>query len=179
MNEFCLDTIFVVNDENILKGVLTDGDVRRKLLNGFKLEDLLINVMNKNFTAASINDKREDVLTLRKDSIKTIPLVDEFSKVLGCIGQEIDEYIPIYDTIFEGNEMEYITDCIKKSWVSSTGKYVGEFERKFSEFTGLDGCLSTSNGSTALELAISLCDLNSDDEIIAPDLTFASPVIPL
>ena len=36
MNEFCLDTIFVVDDENILKGVLTDGDVRRKLLNGFK-----------------------------------------------------------------------------------------------------------------------------------------------
>ena len=113
MNEFCLDTIFVVNDENILQGVLTDGDVRRKLLNGFKLEDLLIKVMNTNFTAASINDKREDVLKLRKNGIKTIPLVDEVSKVLGCIGQEIDEYIPIYDIIFEGNELEYLTDCIK------------------------------------------------------------------
>lgn len=176
MNDYCLDTIFVVDEENILKGVITDGDIRRKLLKGYKLDDSVFNVMNTNYTAASIIDKRADVLTLRKNGIKSIPLLDEYKRVLGCIGQEVEDFIPIYDAIFDGNELEYVTDCIENSWVSSTGQYVKKFEQKFSEYTGLDGCLSTCNGSTALELAISLCDLKKDDEIIVPNLTFASPV---
>ena len=128
MNDNCLDTIFVVDDFNTLKGVITDGDIRRNLLKGFKLDDCVIKIMNKNYTAASINDKRADVLALRKDGINVIPLVDEFKKVLGCIGQDVDDYIPIYDTSFNGKELEYITDCINKSWVSSTGQYVKRFE---------------------------------------------------
>ncbi len=176
MNNDCLDTIFVVDEVNTLKGVITDGDIRRKFLKGYKLDDSVIKIMNINYTVASINDKRADVLALRKDGINAIPLVDEFNRVLGCIGPEIDDYIPIYDSVFDGKELEYLTDCINKSWVSSTGEYVKKFEQKFSEYTGLNGCISTSNGSTALELAISLCDLSEKDEIIAPDLTFASPV---
>lgn len=176
MNDHCLDTVFVVDSDNTLIGVVTNGDIRRGLLGGKNLNDYLTGIMNRNFVSASINDKRSDVLSLRKDGINTIPLVDEFFKILGCIGQEVDEYIPIYDTKFEGNELLYLTDCINKSWVSSTGEYVKKFEKSFSKFTGLDGSISTSNGSAALELAISLCDLNLDDEIIVPDLTFASPV---
>ena len=176
MNDFCLDTVFVVDCENTLVGVITDGDLRRKLLKGHGLDDALSEVMNKDYTAASIYDKRSDIVSLRKDGIKSIPLLDEFQKVIGCIGQEVDEYIPIYNTTFEGNELLYLTDCIKKSWVSSAGEYVKKFEQKFSEFTGLNDCISTSSGSTALELAISLCNLNKNDEIIVPDLTFASPI---
>ena len=57
MNDYCLDTIFVVDEENTLKGVITDGDIRRKLLKGYKLDDSVFNIMNTNYTAASIIDK--------------------------------------------------------------------------------------------------------------------------
>ena len=38
--------VFVVDEVNTLKGVITDGDIRRKLLKGYKLEDSVIEVMN-------------------------------------------------------------------------------------------------------------------------------------
>lgn len=176
MNKHALDTLMVVNAENTLLGVITDGDIRRKILKNNNLEDKVTFAMNKNFVSASIKDKREDVLALRKDGIKSIPLVDENFKIIGCIGAEIDEYIPIYDVVFKGNELKYLTDCVKKSWISSTGEYVRLFESEFSKYTGLKNCLSTSSGSSALEIALSLCNLKEGDEIIVPNLTFASPL---
>ena len=96
--------------------------------------------------------------------------------LIDVVGSEFDEYIPIYSPYIDNSELRYVNECIKKSWISSTGPLVSEFERRFSEFTGLEDCISTSNGSTALELAFTLCNLKPEDEIIAPALTFASPV---
>ena len=176
MNDNALDTLMIVDEQEILIGVITDGDIRRRLLKNNNLDEKVIYAMNREFVSASVKDKREDVLELRKDGIKSIPLVDENFKIIGCIGPEIDEYIPIYDTVFKGNELKYLSDCIKKSWVSSSGEYVKLFENEFSKYTRLKNCLSTSSGSTALEIALSLCNLNELDEIIVPNLTFASPL---
>ena len=38
--------IFVVDKKQILKGVVTDGDIRRALIKGFKLKDNISKAMN-------------------------------------------------------------------------------------------------------------------------------------
>ena len=37
-------------------------------------------------------------------------------------------------------------------------------------------CLSTSSGTTAIQLAIATLKLKPNDEIIVPDYTFVSPI---
>ena len=47
-------TIFVIDRDNIVIGVVTDGDIRRKLLKGVQLEDGLENIYNDNFISFDI-----------------------------------------------------------------------------------------------------------------------------
>ena len=39
----------IVNSKNVCVGVLTDGDIRRKLLDGLSIDDSIEKFLNKNF----------------------------------------------------------------------------------------------------------------------------------
>ena len=82
--------------------------------------------------------------------------------------------IPLIEPDLSGNELKYITDCIKSKWISSRGSYVKEFENKFSEYCNTSYGISTSNGTKALHLALTALGIGKDDEVIVPDLTFAA-----
>jgi perosamine synthetase len=45
------------------------------------------------------------------------------------------KYIPVSEPNLKGKELEYITDAVKSTWISSTGKYINEFEKMFAEYT--------------------------------------------
>ena len=73
-----LKIALVIDEKKQLKGILTDGDVRRGLLNNIDLSDSISKVMNRNFITASIGtDKRNIESLMEKNSILQIPLVDE------------------------------------------------------------------------------------------------------
>ncbi len=82
--------------------------------------------------------------------------------------------IPITDLRFEGNELEYVSECIKTGWVSSLGKYVRMFEEQFSRYCGATYGISASNGTTALHLALVTAGIGPGDEVIVPTLTFVA-----
>jgi len=82
--------------------------------------------------------------------------------------------IPIAEPLFKGNELRYISNCIKTGWISSLGKYVAEFEKGFSRFCGSRYGISTCNGTAALHLALKTLGIGLGDEIIIPTLTFVA-----
>ena len=41
-----------------------------------------------------------------------------------------DDFIPLHRPVFEGNEIQYLNDCIDSNFVSSVGVKVQEFEKK-------------------------------------------------
>ena len=69
-------TIFIVDRNNIVIGVATDGDIRRKLLDGAQLEDSLDSIYNKNFVSFSIGTSREKLIKKLDTEVSTIPLLD-------------------------------------------------------------------------------------------------------
>ena len=62
--------------------------------------------------------------------------------------------IPVAEPSLSEKELEYVTDCLKSGWISSLGKYVPLFEQKFSQYCGVKYGIATSNGTTALHLAL-------------------------
>ena len=81
-------------------------------------------------------------------------------------------FIPLHRPVFEGNERQYLTDCIDSNFVSSVGAKVTEFEEKVAEFTGSKYAISTVNGTAALHIAIQLAGVKPGDEVISQALTF-------
>lgn len=83
-----------------------------------------------------------------------------------------DDYIPLHRPVFEGNERQYLVDCIDSNFVSSVGIKVTEFEEKIAKYTGSKFAIATVNGTAALHVAIKLAGVNPGDEVISQALTF-------
>ena len=79
--------------------------------------------------------------------------------------------IPVCEPTLNGNELKYVTECVKSGWVSSSGKFINQFEDKFSEYCGVSHGVSCSSGTTAIHLAIEAMGIGRGDEVIIPTFT--------
>lgn len=77
INKQGLRIALVVDKQDYLLGVITDGDIRRALLNGAGLEDSVFNVMNKNPITAEKNFSRASLVEQMNElDILSIPILD-------------------------------------------------------------------------------------------------------
>lgn len=79
----------------------------------------------------------------------------------------------------KGNELKYVTEAVKTEWVSTSGPYVNEFEKKIAEYVKAKGAVSCQNGTSGLHMALLLCGVTRDEEVIVPTLTFIAAVNPV
>ena len=82
------------------------------------------------------------------------------------------DHIPLHRPIFDGNERQYLVDCIDSNFVSSVGEKVTEFERRIADFAGARFAVATVNGTSALHIALELAGVQSGEEVITQALTF-------
>ena len=96
------------------------------------------------------------------------------TKILNILKQIMNqkEFIPLHIPIFEGNEIEYVIDCIKSNFVSSVGEYVNKFEEAISKYTGAKYAILTVNGTSALHVSLLLVGVKRNDEVLMPAMTF-------
>jgi perosamine synthetase len=83
-------------------------------------------------------------------------------------------FYPVAEPNIGTLEEEYVMDAIRSGWVSSLGEYIGKFEEQFAEYCGCAQGISTSNGTTALHLALASLGVGPGDEVIVPTLTFVA-----
>jgi perosamine synthetase len=83
--------------------------------------------------------------------------------------------IPWAKPVFSGREKEYLLDALESSWISG-GQYIDRFEEEFTRHSGSRHGITTSNGTTALQLALLGLDVGPGDEVIVPGFTFVAPV---
>lgn len=84
--------------------------------------------------------------------------------------------IPIYQPSLIGNEKKYVNECLDSTWISSKGRFIGEFETTFAECTGVKYAASVCNGTVALHLALIALGIGPGDEVIVPTLTYIASV---
>lgn len=82
--------------------------------------------------------------------------------------------IPVASADLGGNEERYVLDALRSTWISSTGRYVDEFERSFARLSGTRTALGVANGTLALHLALLTMDLRQGDEVLVPSLTYVA-----
>ena len=89
------------------------------------------------------------------------------------------KFIPLSVPNLKGNELKYVTDAVETEWVSSGGSYVNDFESKTAEYVKAKGAVSCQSGTAGLHIALKLFDINSDNEVFVPSLTFIAAVNPV
>lgn len=94
---------------------------------------------------------------------KTVDFIKETFKT--------NDFIPLHEPRFVGNEKKYLNDCIDSTFVSSVGKYVDTFEKEFAKTVGSKYAIATVNGTAALHISLLLADVKKEDEVITQPLT--------
>lgn len=92
IDESAMQIALVVDENNLLLGTLTDGDIRRGLLKGLELESSIETIIFKKPTVARLNDTKEEILKIAlAKKLHQIPIVNESGQVIGI--KEIEELV--------------------------------------------------------------------------------------
>lgn len=81
-------------------------------------------------------------------------------------------FIPISQPSITQKEIDYVTDAVSSTWISSLGKYIDRFEAEFADFCQSRYAICVSNGTVAIQLALAAYDIGEGDEVIMPNLSF-------
>lgn len=94
----------------------------------------------------------------------------EFIKSIYCN----QNFVPLHQPKFIGNEKKYLYECIQSTFVSSVGGFVDKVEDKLSKYTGAKYVIATGNCTSALHISLLLADVDSECEVITQPVTFVA-----
>lgn len=75
--------------------------------------------------------------------------------------------------------LENFKECIETGWISTGGRFITEFEEKVAQYVRVDEAVSMQSGTAGLHTALRVLDIEQDDEVIVPTLTFIAAVNPV
>lgn len=112
-------TLFVIDENEVMLGTLTDGDIRRKLIDGCSLSDSILSVMNPNFHY--IRKNNIDVSTIKRiknKGIILIPVLDDKNKIYQIFNLKKKKSILPIDIVLmaggKGERLRPLTENIPK-----------------------------------------------------------------
>ena len=83
-------------------------------------------------------------------------------------------FIPVNEPLLNGNELPYLEECIRTGWISSEGPFIEKFESAMASKSGRKYGIAVTNGSAALEAAVTALGIGPGDEVILPSFTIIS-----
>jgi len=82
--------------------------------------------------------------------------------------------VQLFETNFDDGECKAAEEVVRSGWLTM-GERVAEFERQFGAFLGAEGtCVATANCTASLHMAMLALDIDRDDEVVIPALTFVA-----
>lgn len=82
--------------------------------------------------------------------------------------------IPYGKQTIDRNDINAVLQVLEENDMLTTGKYVPEFEKKVCEYVGCKYAVAVNSGTAALHLATFAIDIQEDDEVIVPAISFVA-----
>lgn len=141
-------TLFVLDSDDKLVGTVTDGDIRRALLKGKTLDEVIESVMNRNYTSLRKDyNEIEQLHAIRQKNIKLIPVIDNQGKLIKLINLEVIKSILPIDAVImaggEGRRLRPLTDDLPKPLLNVGKKPIIEYNIDRLRDYGVENCYIT------------------------------------
>lgn len=88
-----------------------------------------------------------------------------------------NKFIPVNIPKLYNSEKTNVINCVRTNWISSEGKFVKEFEKKFSQYNSRKFGVAVSSGTAALEVAIKSLNLKKNSEVIIPSFSIIATAL--
>lgn len=135
--------LFVIDENEILIGSLTDGDIRRGLIKGIAVEDSVNQIIQSNprFLKKGERDIQK-VIEYRDGNYRILPVIDKDNKVVNVINfRKIRSYLPVDAVIMaggRGKRLQPLTDSIPKPLLKVGEKAIMEHNVDRLSLYGID-----------------------------------------
>ena len=135
--------IFIIDEQQKLVGSLTDGDVRRGLLGGCKIEDHVEKVIQTNPKIIRKGEKDiNKVIEYRLNHFSIIPILDKEDRVVNVVNfGELKSYLPVDAVIMaggRGERLKPLTDKVPKPLLKVGDKPILEHNLDRLRLYGID-----------------------------------------
>ena len=142
--------LFVVDDSNRLIGSITDGDVRRGLINGISIDKPVNDIIQANPRYIKKGERDiQKIIQYRNENFKVIPVIDDDNRVVNIINfGQILSYLPIDAVIMaggRGQRLMPLTESIPKPMLNVGDKPIIEHNLDRLSLYGIDDFWITVN----------------------------------
>lgn len=109
--------LFAIDENQHMTGTLTDGDIRRALIRGVKVEECVSAAMHRNFRflRRGVDDDVMHLRALKAQNMKLVPILDETHRIVEIINLEkYKTKLPIDAVLMAGGKGERLRPLTEK-----------------------------------------------------------------
>lgn len=160
---------------------VTDGDIRRLMLNGAALDsDLSRLPTTKSIVVGETYSRREALGLMNQHGINHLPVLDGEGNAVDVVERSrIDGHILLSTPHMGESELDFVQQAFTTNWIAPLGPNVDAFESEVAEHVGAKHGVAVSSGTAAIHLALRLLDVGPGDFVFCSSLTFAASVNPI
>ncbi|MBU4484896.1 DegT/DnrJ/EryC1/StrS family aminotransferase [bacterium] len=82
--------------------------------------------------------------------------------------------VPVNEPVISDLSKKNVIEALETGWISSSGRFVDQFERDFANYVGVKHGIAVCNGTAALHVALLAMGIGKGDEVIVPAFTMAA-----
>lgn len=181
MNSVGAGVLLLTGEGGKFERTVTDGDLRRLILEGAGLDQPLALLPRIESLVISAPFTRRDALALmNRHAINHLPVLNGTGRVLEILERrEIDEQILLSTPHMGAREMDFVEEAFRSNWIAPLGPNVDAFERELAELVGIGHAAALSSGTAAIHLALRLLGVGAGDFVFCSTLTFAASANPI
>lgn len=181
LNRTASGVLIMRKPDGTLERTVTDGDIRRLLLEGVSLDESLEPlvgtapiVIGEEYSGAAALE------LMNLHSINHLPVVDDTGKVIEILERKhLDEQILLSTPHLGSLEREFVEEAFRTNWIAPLGPNVDAFETAVADYVGAGCAAALSSGTAAIHLALHILGVRHGDTVFCSSFTFVASANPV
>lgn len=181
MDETARGILLILRKDGALARTLTDGDLRRAILNNAGDNFLLANLPESQAVTVGEDADAARVLQLMDiHQIDHIPVLDGRARPVDVIfRRELSQRIWLSSPHLGEEETAFVEEAFRTNWIAPLGPHVNAFESELAAHVGVGHAAAVSSGTAAIHLGLLLLGVKPGDTVFCSSLTFVGSCNPI
>ncbi|MAC20609.1 MAG: aminotransferase [Phycisphaerae bacterium] len=181
MSRGARNILLLVDEDGRLRRTVTDGDLRRLLLEGTALDSPLESLSARTSWTVDAQAGPEAVLAvMNQHQIDQVPVLDAGHRPIGVhLRRELDQPVLLSTPHLSEHEREFVEQAFATNWIAPLGPNVDAFEQELAAIVGCGHAAALNSGTAAIHLGLLLLGVEPGDTVFCSSLTFVATANPI
>ena len=181
MDKTARGILLVIGNDGALIRTLTDGDLRRAIINHAG-DDFPLGRLPA-FQSVTVNEDADAACVLHLmdlHQIDHIPVLDPRRRPIDMIfRRELSQRIWLSSPHLGEEETVFVEDAFRTNWIAPLGPHVNAFETDLAAHVGVGHAAAVTSGTAAIHLGLLLLGVRPGDTVFCSSLTFVGSCNPI